>query len=166
MASHGIAVRLSVRLPIHRKTATNHPNSETIFRRLLCRHGRLILQRLGMAAFGCGTVNSNKNAPYRHSRAGGNPGIGFVGIRLAQTQIFGLPSYWNDDSRYFLMGRFRLFRTAIRPTGRSVGFIPKTIYRYCLADWFLNRHPHWPRKNSASNSFSVSLTHVGRPWLH
>ncbi|RKV64202.1 MAG: hypothetical protein D8H97_41960 [Neisseria sp.] len=53
-----------------------------------------LLQRLGMAAFGCGTVNLNKNAPYRHSRAGGNPGIGFVGIRLAQTQIFGLLSYW------------------------------------------------------------------------
>jgi len=43
MASHGIAVRLSVGLPTDRKTATNHPNSETLFRRPLCRHGRLII---------------------------------------------------------------------------------------------------------------------------
>ena len=176
MASHGIAVQLGVRLPIHRKTATNHPDAETLFRRPLCRHGRLILTLPAIGAWRNSGIRlrhskSNKNVPYRHSSTGWNPCIGFLGMLggWRKPKFLNYCLIGNDDGRYFLMGRFRLFRTApklIRPPGRNARFIPKAAYRYCFTERFLNRHPHWPRKNSASNSFSVSLTHVGRPWLH
>lgn len=35
-----------------------------------------------------------------------------------------------------------------------------------IAVKFLTMLYYCPRKNNASNSFKVSLTQVGRPWLH
>ena len=49
-------------------------------------------------------VNLNKNTLYRHSRAGGNPVVGFSGIDRKGLLCDGLDSRLrgNDDGRHFL----------------------------------------------------------------